>query len=331
MHELLARLRRRHEFWLVVVIVALIVFLSLATPAFLTLRNLADLLTANAFIGILCAGLIVVLVSGGIDISFTAIATVTQYVALSVANAYGANWLTLFLMAGVLGIALGLINAYFIGKLRIHSIIVSIATLNIFYGLLIFFTGGDYIYTLPNFFAVGVNWFEFEGADRIPYAINLQMLLLVLSFVLTWAILNRTNVGRQIYAMGGNPDAARRLGFPVFRLHCFVYGYMGFIAGVASLAQAQFAQSVAPTILVGKELDVLAAVVLGGARLLGGVGTVFGTLLGVTLLALLQNGLVLLGVSSFWSQFVTGIVILAAVTATALEARRQHQARRPRR
>ena len=98
---------------------------------------------------------------------------------------------------------------------------------------------------------------------------------------------------------------------------------MGLIAGLASLAQAQNAQSVAPNSLVGRELDVLAAVVLGGASLTGGVGTVFGTILGVTLLAFLQNGLLLLGVPSYWSQCFTGAVILVAVTVLAIERRRQ--------
>ena len=97
-----------------------------------------------------------------------------------------------------------------------------------------------------------------------------------MAFLATWLLLNRTNIGRQIYALGGNKDAAQRLGFHVTRLNLLVYGYMGLIAGIASLVQAQFAQSVAPTVLVGKELDVLAAVVLGGASLTGGVGTVFG-------------------------------------------------------
>jgi simple sugar transport system permease protein len=327
MPEWFERARRSHEFWLAAVILALIVVLSLATDSFFTVRNLFDLLTSNAFVGILCAGLIVVLVAGGIDISFTATATIAQYVALSVANAYGANWLTLFALACTIGVICGAINAIVIVKFRIHSIIVSIATLNIFYGLLIYWTSGRYIYSLPDWFATGINWFEFEH-DQIPYAINLQMLLLVAAFALTWFILNRTNIGRQIYAMGGNPDAAQRLGFSTFRLNVFVYSYMGFIAGIASLAQAQFAQSVAPTILVGKELDVLAAVVLGGASLLGGVGTVLGAFLGLTLLALLQNGLVLLGVSSYYTQFVTGAVILISVSATALEAQRQSRRRR---
>jgi simple sugar transport system permease protein len=144
-------------------------------------------------------------------------------------------------------------------------------------------------------------------------------------FTLTWLILNRTNIGRQIYALGGNREAAQRLGFNVFRLNILVYCYMGLTAGVASLIQAQLAQSVAPTVLVGKELDVLAAVVLGGASLAGGVGTVFGTILGLTLLAVMQNGLILLGVSSYYSQFFVGLVILLSVSATALSARRKRK------
>ena len=109
--------------------------------------------------------------------------------------------------------------------------------------------------------------------------------------------------------------------FTSFGLNMLVYCYMGAMAGVASLVQAQLAQSVAPTVLVGKELDVVAAVVLGGASLTGGVGTVFGTFLGLTLLAVLQNGLILLGVSSYWSPLFVGLVILISVSVTAWSQR----------
>jgi simple sugar transport system permease protein len=327
MPSFLSRLRSHNEFWLAIVILALIVFFSIAAPGFFSIGNLYDLLTQNAFTGILCAGLIVVLIAGGIDISFTATASVVQYAAITVANMYGMNWITLLLLAGGLGVLLGFVNAIFIVKFRMHSIIVSIATLNIFYGLLIFVTGGDYITTVPDYFYEGINWFEFEVGRR-SYAVNLQMALLVGSFALTWIILNLTSIGRQIYAMGGNPDAAQRLGFSLFRLNLFVYGYMGFIAGIASIAHAQLQLNVTPTVLVGRELIVLAAVVLGGASLLGGVGTVLGTFLGLTLLCILQNGLVILGLPARWEGAVSGLVILVAVSATAIEATRRANARR---
>jgi simple sugar transport system permease protein len=207
---------------------------------------------------------------------------------------------------------------------------VSVATLNIFYGLLIFFTGGKYIYSLPDWFATGIFWFEFDWGKDTSYGVNLQILALAVSFLVTWLLLNRTNIGRQIYAMGGNADAAQRLGFHIFGLNMLVYCYMGVMAGIASLVQAQLAQSVAPTVLVGKELDVVAAVVLGGASLMGGVGTVFGTFLGLALLAILQNGIILLGVSSYWSPFFVGLVILISVSATAWSQReRRTRSARP--
>jgi simple sugar transport system permease protein len=317
------RFRRSHELWLLAVILALSLGLSLATDSFLTLQNLFDLLTSNAFVGILASGLLVVLIAGGIDISFTATASIAQYVALTLGIRHGLGWLALFGVAGGVGVVCGLVNAVFISTLRISSIIVSIATLNIFYGLLIFFTGGRYITSLPKFFRDGLSWFEHEDASGVPYALNLQILVLILAFVAAWLLLNRTNLGRQIYAMGGNKDAAQRLGFHVFGLNLLVYGYLGFVAGIASLVQAQLAQSVTPTVLVGKELDVLAAVVLGGASLTGGVGTVFGAILGVALLAILQNGLVLIGVSSYWSQWFVGLTILIAVSTTAWSERRR--------
>ena len=325
MHDLFQRLKRRHEFWLASVIAVLVVYLSIATQGFLTLQNLFDLLTSYAFLGILAAGLLVVLISGGIDISFTATASIAQYITMLLANKYGLNWFLVFALAIGVGVLLGAINAILIDRLQISSIIVSIATLNIFYGLLVFVTGGKYIYSLPEWFADGIYWFEYVDADEISYGLNLQILALFVMFTLTWLLLNRTNIGRQIYALGGNREAAQRLGFNVFRLNILVYCYMGFTAGVASLIQAQLAQSVAPTVLVGKELDVLAAVVLGGASLMGGVGTVLGTVLGLALLAIMQNGLILIGVSSYWSQFFVGLVILLSVSATALSARRKRK------
>ena len=233
-------------------------------------------------------------------------------------------------MAIGVGTLLGALNAILVTWLRIASIIVTIAMLNVYYGALMFLSGGNPINTLPDWYIDGLSWVVGSDANGNPYIVNMQMLGLVLSFALSWILLNMTSVGRQLRALGGNPEAAARVGFSVLRLNIVAYGYMGFTAGLASLVEAQVSGSVVPNMLVGRELDVLAAVVLGGASLTGGVGTVFGTILGLSLLALLQNGLILLGVSSFWTQCFTGAVFLAAVSMIALERRhRQHAMRRP--
>ena len=328
MRNLVARFQHAHEFWLLLVIVVLITLLSLANPAFLTLRNFSDLLTTNAYIGILCAGLVVVLIAGGIDVSFTATASVAQYLALSFAISHPVHWLFVFAIACVAGTLCGIVNAVLIYKFRIRSIIATIATLNVFYGMLITASGGNWLSVLPDWFGDGIDWLGFTDSHGFTYSLNLQIIVLILGFISTWVLLTRSNIGRQIYAMGGNPDAAGRLGLGMFRLHLIVYGYMGLMAGAASIVQAQLAQSVMPNSLVGKELDVLAAVVLGGASLVGGVGTVFGTILGVALLAIMQNGLLLVGVSSYWLQFFSGLVILIAMSTTALQMRRAQTRRR---
>ena len=319
----LGAFRRTHEFRLLIATVGLVAILSASSRRFLTLQNALDLLTSYAFSGMLAAGLLVVLVSGGIDISFTAIASVAQYVALVCVMRLHGGWIMLFALGLGIGTALGMVNAMLISTLRISSIIVSIAMLNVYFGLLMFLSHGNQLFNMPEWFLNAFSWVVWTDSEQNPYVLNAQIIGLFVCFGLSWLLLNRTSIGRQIYALGGNAEAAARVGFNAWRLNLVVYGYMGFIAGLASLAQAQLAQSVAPNVLVGRELNVLAAVVLGGASLTGGQGTVLGAILGVAVLACMENGLILLGVSSYWTQFFDGAVILVAVSTIAWERRRQ--------
>jgi len=323
MAETWRRWRGTQELRLMTVLLAIGAVLWVATPGFGSAQNLMDMLTSSAFTAILATGLLMVLVAGGVDISFAATASITQYVALSLANQGHLGWVGLLLVAVVLGALLGLVNALLVTTLGLSSIIVTIATQSLYYGLLMAATNGQDIFALPAWFNDGLHWVFHVDAHGGEHALNLQIVALALVCGFTGWLLTRTSIGRQIFAMGGNPEAARRVGFPVFRLNLLVYGFMGAVAGLASLVHAQLVQSVSPSALVGRELDVLAAVVLGGASLNGGIGSVPGTLLGVALLAVLQNGLTLLGVSSYWSQLCTGGVILAAVVMMA------HQGRRP--
>lgn len=323
MREALRRLGASQEIWLGLVILAMCVVLSVLRPNFLSLQNGLDLLSSYAFNGMLVSGLLVVLIAGGIDISFAAVASVAQFVALTVANSYGAGWVEVTLIAGAIGLGLGLVNGVLVSTLGIASIIVTIATQSVIYGVLLTVTKGQDIFTLPTWFATGLNIPIHTDADGTEYAVNLQIVALVASFVVAWFLLTRTTFGRQVFALGGNPEAARRVGFDVFRLNLMVYAYMGLVAGLAAVVQAQYTQSVSPTALVGRELDVVAAAVLGGASLDGGVGTVSGAVLGLALIAVMQNGLALLGVSSYWSPFFTGLVIVVAVASMAGRARRR--------
>jgi simple sugar transport system permease protein len=325
MRDAWRRFARTHEARLLLVTAVLFAFLSVATQNFLSIQNGIDLLTSYAFSGMLAAGLVVVLVAGGLDISFTAVASIAQYLAVSAAVQAQIGWGGLFAVALGVGTLLGIVNAVLVTWLRIASIIVTIAMLNVYYGALMFVSGGNPINTLPDWYIDGLSWVVGSDPHGNPYIVNMQMLGLVLSFVLTWVLLNRTSVGRQLRALGGNAEAAKRVGFNVLWLNMIAYGYMGFSAGLASLVQAQVSGSVVPNMLVGRELDVLAVVVLGGASLTGGVGSVLGTVLGLALLAILQDGLILLGVSSFWTQCFTGALFLAAVSMIAWERRRQRR------
>ena len=309
------------EGWLVVVIGVLVVFLSLATDTFLTLTNVFDLLNQISLNVILAVGLLVVLIAGGIDISFAVAASVVQYlVAVTVMQLGGGDWAVGFLLAALFGFLLGACNAFLIHYFRIISIVVTIATFNIFFGTLMFFTRGVSIYDLPDWWIDRIVLYEIETASG--YAeITLPVVVMVVVAVATWLLIRRTTLGRQLFAMGDNPEGARRIGVNIAGMHFLAYGWLGMCAGLAGLMAAHRAQEVVPNALIGTELDVLAAVVLGGARLGGGRGTVFGALLGVALMTITQNGLNLLGVSPFAFRMIVGAVILVAITLSSGRSR----------
>lgn len=323
MNKKLRHLTGHHEFWLGMLILLLGLGLSLRTGEFLTLGNLTDVATSYAILGILACGLFVVLIAGGIDISFPAMTAIAQYVMASVMLAHGGSFLMVFAVAMGCGLALGLINGALVYFLRVPAIIITIATLNLFYGLLVWLTNGTWLYGFPDWFMTGVNWFSFTAADGYEYGLTLPLLSLLAVFIFTGVMMRYTRLGRQIYAMGGNRESASRLGMNLLRLHFYVYAYMGLLAGVAAVVQAQTTQSVAPNSLVGYELTVLAAVVLGGTSMTGGRGSLLGTLLGVLLLAFLQNGLTLMAISSYWHTVLSGLIILAGVSATAWNEKRK--------
>ncbi len=305
------------EGWLLFVILAMGGGLGLFAPSFLTLPNLFDLLNASAVNIIFGVGLLVVLIAGGIDISFAVAASVVQYLtAITLVPLGGGNWAVGLLLAGGFGVLLGCVNAFFIHRFRIVSIVVTIATFNLFFGLLMFWSGGVSIYDLPDWWTTRVVIFGMETAGGHA-ELTLPALVMAACVAATWLLLRRTSTGRQLYAMGDNPEGARRVGINIGAMHYLAFGWLGLMAGIAGLMQAHYAQEVVPNALYGRELDVLAAVVLGGARLGGGRGTILGVFLGIILVAVTQNGLNLLGISPYAFKMIIGAIILVAITLSS--------------
>lgn len=332
MRRLAGLLFRRTETVLAVVIVALAVIFALSSPYFLTLSNATDLVEAYAVTTILASGVFVVLVSGGIDISFAAVASVTQYVAAVVATEMGFGPVPAIGLACLIGFLLGSINALLTYHLRVVSIIVTIATASIFYALLIYITGGSEIYNLPAWWTDRIVFFRVETASGDFARITMPMAIMLVVVLVTHFLMTRTHIGRQVYAIGGNLESASRIGINIMRVQIFVYGYLGFLAGIAGFVQAHRVRQAVPTAMFGTELDVLAVAIIGGASLVGGVGTMGGVVLGVLLLAMLQNGLNLLGVSSYFFGVVTGLAILISISLTGIAEQyfRHGQLERPR-
>lgn len=323
-------MRRLHlgtEGVLAAIIVALCVVLGLTTDTFLTTQNLFDLLNNQSVNMIFAVGLVVVLIAGGIDISFAVAASVVQYVVMTllIDHMGGGNWWLGIVLSMAVGSLLGLVNAFLIHRFRIVSIIVTIGTFNLYFGLLMVSTGGVSIYDIPDWLYYSIALIDLP-ASRGSATLYLPVAVMVVMSLATGFILTRTGFGRAIYGFGSSPEAARRSGVRVGMIHAFAYGWLGLCAGVAGLMQAHIVQEVVPNALIGQELPILAAVVLGGATLGGGRGSVTGALLGVLLLAVVQNGLNLLGVTPYAFRMIVGFIILVAITCSNLDKLLPHRA-----
>lgn len=317
------KLPRSVEGWLGWVIVLMLVLFSTLSSEFLSIQNLLDLTESYAVTGIFALGLFVVLVTGGIDISFAAVASVAQYVIASLLlNDVIASPLLCIVLAIACGIVFGLINAVLIYYLNIVSIIITISMQSLLFGMLMWITNGHSIYDLPDWWINQRTVLPFEYGGE-SYQVGLPVVVMLAMALLTWLLLNKTHIGRQLYAVGGSNESARRIGIRVSVIYLFAYGYLGAAAAIGGMLQAYRMSEVVPNALVGGELDVLAAAVLGGASLSGGRGSVVGTLMGVFLIGILKNGLNLIGVSSYFVNIVIGVVIVAAICVTHYKKRKE--------
>jgi simple sugar transport system permease protein len=285
-------------------------------PIFFQLANLFDMARASVVMGLFALGVLIVLAAGGLDVSFTAIAALCMYSITKVALLYWtAAPVAVLLLAGALGGAvLGACNGLLVHWLQAPSLIVTIGTQYVYRGVLLTFIGSSLFMNIPESLEVFGKFTLVNVASDRGGRVILPgfFLVLVAATILTWWLLNRTLMGRAVFAIGGSLSIAQRLGFNVRTVHVFVFAYAGLLAGLAGVVHVASNRLANPFDLNGMELDVIAAVILGGARITGGSGTVAGTLLGVVLVTLVNNVLILVGVPSTWQKVIIGTFIVAA-------------------
>lgn len=326
---MIKKLLTKNEFFVALVIIGLCLLIGSINPVFFTVGNLFDLVRNSVVMGIFSLGVLIVIISGGIDVSFTAVAAFSMFVTakILVPFNYQGSILLPFAMSATIGILLGLLNAVFISRFKLPTMIVTLGTQSVIRGFMLAFIGAMEITNLPPaMIAFSRSALVTVQQGRFKYGLHSSIIILAVLALLVWFILRKTMLGRGIYALGGDQAAAERAGFNVRAIQFFIYAFVGFLAGVGGIVHSSLVRTARPFDLVGSELSVIAAVVLGGARITGGRGSVIGALLGVVLIVIMNTSLILLGVSSFWQRVVLGLLILAGTGIPAYQAKRRAKA-----
>ena len=284
----------------------IVIVITILNPSFMTTDNILNILRQVSISALIAFGMTFVILTGGIDLSVGSTLALTGAVAATML-ASGIDPVLTILAALLLGAVLGAVNGVIIAKGKVAPFIATLATMTIYRGLTLVYTDGRPVSDLGNeitFQMLGKGYF---------FGIPVPVCTMILAFIVLYVIMHKTTFGRRVYAVGGNEAASKLSGINVDRVKIAVYSLTGMLAALSALILTSRLNSAQPTAGTSYELDAIAAVVLGGTSLTGGKGWIFGTLVGALIIGVLNNGLNLIGVSSFFQQVVKGIVILIAV------------------
>jgi ribose/xylose/arabinose/galactoside ABC-type transport system permease subunit len=300
----LRRLRFSREVVLLGVLVALVIVMTLLDPLFLSPTTLLNTSRFFVEVGLMALGMTLIIITGGIDLS---VGSNLGLVSVAVGFSYAAGLpLPLAILFGLaVGVAAGFFNSVFITFLDLHPLVVTLGTFALFQGLAYGLSNADAVSDFPA-------WFAYFGQAYLG-PVPGQLILFVVAVAAVWVILSRTSFGRYVYAIGNNEEAARFSGVPIRRVKIALYSGIGLLVAMAAVIYTSRVYTARADTGLGLELDVISAVVLGGASIYGGSGTIGGTVLGVLIIATLRNGLILAGVPSTWQLFILGVLLLVAV------------------
>ena len=327
------KLLLRNETALIIAIIVLSLIIGIKSPEFFTLANLFDIFRSSFVQLIFALGVLIVIISGGIDISFPAVGIFAGYTAVVLMQHFEWNPENLLLpiaLAIIIGTILGAINSIAIATFGIPTLIATLGTSGIFRGLMLTFIGSSFISDIPialDKFATA-DLLKIQPEEGTLARLHILIIPVAILTILISLLLTRTMFGRSVYALGGGVEATRRLGISVKRTQAKIYMLVGGLSGLAGILYVSLQRKANPYDLTGSELDIIAAVVLGGASIMGGYGTVFGTVLGVLLISLIKGNLILLGVSGSWQRAAVGALLIIGITVQALNESKKAKNRR---
>lgn len=298
------KLKQSDILLLLVALIVLCVIVQCFTPVFLTKRNIMNTLRQVSLTAICGFGMTMVILIGEIDLSVGSQQAIAGISSVIVLNETGSPFLAV-LAALVCGVVVGAVNGLLVTKLKLNSLIATLGTMAIWRGACMVVTGAVSIQSeVPAFQEIGTGFI-----GPVPNAVVIAVIL----YVGVYYLLNHTTFGRQVYAIGGNAEASRLAGLPVERIKMIVYVVCGVLSMLSGVLLASRMSSAQPTAGTGFEMIVIASVILGGISMDGGIGSIAGALIGMLILGVLQNGLTLMDVSSFWQDITRGLVIIIAV------------------
>ncbi|MCU6735694.1 ABC transporter permease [Diplocloster agilis] len=307
------KLLSKNEFYLSAILLLVCLMIGSINGVFFSSGNIVDLIRTAIPYGIFGVSILLVILSGGIDVSFPAIATLSTYITLLgfVNGNYKGNLFLFFLIPCVIGLLLGAVNGVLIAFFEFPPLIVTLATQSIYYGIQYTFFGSKRLTFLPEY----INEFSKAGLftvideNGMSYVFPVYFLVLVAVLLITFFVLKFTIAGRGIYAVGGSAGSAVRVGFNVKLLQILVYGTAGAVAAIGGVVYTIMTRQGNPASLTGLEMTIISIAVLGGIDINGGKGSVFGLILGLTFFTVINNSLILIGLSSYWKTFVLGVAM----------------------
>ena len=328
MPRTITRLLRANEFWVFLVIVALTLVIQARSGQFFTANNMVDLAGAMVVPGLFAVAAHLVLVSGGIDVSFPALASLAVYVTtkLLVDNGWDGPVFIPFLIAAAFGAILGAFNGAFTSRLTVPTLIITLGTANVFNGIMQGALKSVQINTIPpsmRSFGSASLFVARNESSGLQSSMPVSFLILVAVVVVAFFLTRYTMFGRSLFAIGGDESSAERVGFKVRSTKFWLYVLVAALAGMVrtcSMGQMH------PTNLLGMEMMVIAAVVLGGTAITGGKGSLTGVMLGTLLIVIVQNSMILMGIPTFWQGFALGLLIIVGTGVSALQVVRARRA-----